>query len=176
MKTFVTRISLSVLIICVACLTQAQAQRRKPAPRETVKTLETLSTRAGILKLIRLDSPDIGETNWIVSLDKKLLYRTQDDVFGSVSFHTIFKAAKSGDVVLLQEDFGYVESCVQFRLLDLRAGAITTITDRFGNCNRTPTITQVGDQLSFAFHLLPGLKPDSWLFHNGKLSQTSSAK
>lgn len=176
MKKIVTRAGLCALIIFGAWLTQAQTQRRKPANRETVKTLETLSTRGGTLKLIRVDSPDIGETNWIVSLDKKLLYRTQDDVFGSLSFHTIFKAAKSGDMVLLQEDMGYVEPCFQFRLLDLRAGGIATLTERFGNCAPLPAITQVGDQLSFEFSLIPGLKPDSWVYQNGKLSQTSSVK
>jgi len=176
MKNLVTRVGLSALIVCGASSTQAQTRRRKPANRETVKTLETLSTRAGTLKLIRVDSPDIGETNWSVSLDKKLLYRTQDDVFGSVSFHTIFKAAKSGDVVLLQEDLGYMEPCAQFRLLDLRAGGMATLTERFGNCAPQPAITQAGDQLSFEFSLIPGLKSDSWFYRNGKLSQTSSVK
>lgn len=176
MKNIVTRVSLSALLVFGACITQAQSRQRKFVPRETVKTLETLPTRAGTLKLIRVHSPDIGETNWIVALDKKQLYRTQDDVFGSISFHTIFKAAKIGEVVLLQEDFGYVEPCFKFRLIDLRAGGIATLTDRFGNCAPVPAITQKGDQLSFEFSLLPGYEPDRWIYQNGKLSQTSSAK
>jgi len=128
----------------------------------------------GTLKLIRIKDDWIGETNWIIQLNRKSIYRTQDDVFGSVSFHTIFKAAPSGDIVLMQEDFGIEPSCVQFRVINLGIKE-PTITDRFGNCNKVPVVTQLADKINFDFPLTPTLKPEVWVYKDGNITQTPSS-
>jgi hypothetical protein len=65
--------------------------------------LENVSTKAGALKLVKIVDYDIGETNWRIVLRGKSLYRTQDDVFGSVTFHTVFKANQDRETILMQE-------------------------------------------------------------------------
>lgn len=167
-----------LILVCVCALAaqSIRGQSRRPSrpPQSRSYVQESISTKAGVLKLIRIEDYWIGETNWGVTLNRKTIYRTQDDVFGSVSFHTVFKAAPSGEIVLMQEDFGVEGGCVQFRVINLSvAGA--TITDRFGNCNNVPIVTQLADKLSFEFPLTPTLKPDVWIYQSGKLTQTSSS-
>ena len=162
------------LIAAPAIKGQSRRPLRPPPSRSYVQ--ESISTKFGILKLIRIEDSWIGETNWLVALNKKMIYRTQDDVFGSVSVHTIFKAASLGEIVLLQENFGTMEDCVQFRLIDLRAIGKPTITDRFGNCSPAPVVTQKGEIISFEFSPKSGLKADAWVYQSGELSQTSTSK
>ncbi|MEP6818604.1 MAG: hypothetical protein ABJA18_03655 [bacterium] len=130
--------------------------------------LERFSTKAGILKLIRIDDYDIGETNWLVLLAGQRLYRTQDDVFGSVSFHTVFKNLASGEAVLMQETFDQ-GGFVQFRMITIPARGKATITDRFGYYE--PLITQEGKRITFSFGGRPDLKPEIWFYQDGKLTK-----
>lgn len=140
--------------------------------RSRSKVLESLSTKAGVLKLVQIDDYDITETNWLVLLNGKRLYRTQDDVFGSVRFHTIFKRFASRDVVLMQETFN-PEGWSEFRIINLPAKGQATITERFGISVPLfePLITQDGKQITFSFAGKPGVKPDTWIYQNGVLTK-----
>jgi hypothetical protein len=140
--------------------------------RSRSKLLESLTTKAGVLKLIRIDEYDISETNWLVLLNGKRLYRTQDDVFGSVRFHTIFKGFASRDVVVMQETFN-PEGLSEFRIIDLPAKGQATIGERFGIFAPPfePLITQNGQQITFSFVGKPGIKPDAWVYQNGVLTK-----
>ena len=172
------RRQLALLCLSLTIVPASAGQTRRPSrpPRPRIYVQESVSTKAGTLKLSRIEDSWIGETNWWVALNHKTLYRTQDDVFGSVSFHTIFKAASLGEIVLLQENFGTMEGCVQFRLIDLRTVGATTITDRFGNCSPTPVVTQSGGMIGFEFSLKPDLKADRWVYQGGKLLEISTSK
>ena len=140
--------------------------------RSRSKLLESLTTKAGVLKLIRIDDYDISETNWLVLLNGKRLYRTQDDVFGSVRFHTVFKGLTSRDAVLMQETFN-PEGLSEFRIIDLPANGRATIGERFGIFVPPfePLITQEGKQITFSFVRKPGTKPDTWVYQNGVLTK-----
>ena len=136
--------------------------------RSRIYVLESLNTKAGVLKLIGIVDFDIGETNWAVLLNGKMLYRTKDDVFGSVRFHTVFKGFASRDAVLMEEDFGPGQPS-EFRIIDLPAKGKATVTERFGISE--PLITQDGKQITFSFSVRPGVKPDNWIYQNGVLTK-----
>lgn len=136
--------------------------------RSRSKVLESLTTKAGVLKLIRIDDYDIGETNWVVLLNGRMLYRTQDDVFGSVRLHTVFKGLASRDAVLMQETFN-PGGPSQFRIINLPAKGQATVTERFGVLE--PIITQDMKQITFSFAGKPGVKPDTWIYQNGVLTK-----
>lgn len=136
--------------------------------RSSSKVLESVTTKAGVLKLVQIDDYDITETNWLVLLNGKRLYRTQDDVFGSVRFHTLFKGFASRDAVLMEEVFGPGQPS-EFRIIDLPAKGKVTVTERFGISE--PLITQDGKQITFSFAGKPGVKPDTWIYQNGVLTK-----
>ncbi len=97
-----------------------------------------------------------------------MLYRTQDDVFGSVSFHTVFKGLASGEVVLMQEIFSPT-TCAEFRVINIPTKGKPSVTTRFGSCE--PLITQDGKRITFSFGVKPGVKPDQWTYENGNLTK-----
>ena len=130
--------------------------------------LESFSTKAGVLKLVRIEDYDIGETNWLVLLGRQRLYRTQDDVFGSVSFHTVFKNLVSDEAVLMQE-ISNQGGCAEFRMITIPAKGKATITDRFGYCE--PLITQEGKRITFSFGGRPDLKPEIQVYQDGILTK-----
>lgn len=140
-----------------------------PKPRSRV--LETLSTRAGVVKLVRVDDAGIGETNWYVTLRGKTVYGTKDDVFGSVGFHSIFKSGLGGEVILLQETFD-TGGCSEFRLLEIRSAGRATVTTRFGNCSSDPVITQSAATVTFSFPAKgESAKREIWTYQSGVLTR-----
>lgn len=155
----------TLVFLSVALVFQSGAAQRT---RSRSKVLESFATEAGVLKLIRIDDYDIGETNWLVSLNGKKLYRTQDDVFGSVSFHTVFKGLASGEAILMQEIFNPGE-CAEFRIISIAAKGKPTITNRFGVCE--PLITRFKERITFSFAAKPDAKSDSWVYQDGKLAR-----
>ena len=140
--------------------------QRRYRIRSTV--LERFITKAGVLKLVRVDDYEIGETNWLVLLGGQRLYRTQDDVFGSVNFHTVFKNLANADAVLIQE-LSDPRGCAEFRMLTIPAKGKATITDRFGYCE--PLITQEGKRITFSFGGRPDQKPEVRVYQDGMLTK-----
>ena len=138
-------------------------------PKPRVKVLDSVSTKVGVLQLRRVHDDGIGETNWYVALKGKILYRTKDDVFGSVSFHTIFKS-NDEDEILLQETFD-TGGCVQFRMILITQAAKPTVSERFGNCNGRPVITQDAGMVKFDFPVKAPLASRNgvWIYKAGSL-------
>lgn len=167
-------VKVSFCLHVVAGAAQAQRAERPPAPRRYVQ--ESVSTRSGLLTLTRVEDDWIGETNWAVGINRKGFYRTQDDVFGSVAFHSIFKSGLGAEIVLLQETF-VRGGCAQFRVIKLEGKSRATITDRFGTCDPKPTITLQGDKLTFDFAPKEptATDPERWVFQGGKLSRQTAA-
>jgi hypothetical protein len=157
-------LSVSAFLFVLA-LTPVDAQRLRGS---RTRTLEVLSTKAGSLKLVRIDEYDIGETNWFVVLGGKTIYRTHDDVFGSVAFHTVFKGLGSGEAVLIRETFN-PGVCAAFRIITIPAKGKPTVSDTFGFCE--PLLTQDGKRITFSFGNKPGVKPDAWIYENGILTK-----
>ncbi len=157
------------ILIVVLLMSSQVAQAQKPHP--VGKILEVFQTKAGELKLIKVDDKFIGETNFLIILGRKTIYATQDDVFGSVSFHTLFKAISTSDVVLVKETFT-PGGCSQFRLLKLESNKTFTLSDRFGNCSDVPIITQQGDKITFDFSDDNHSKSATYVYRNGKLNKS----
>ena len=161
------RVSL-LLILAATFISVAAVQVLKPRTR----VLETVSTKAGMVKLLRRVDADIGETNWYVTLRGKRIYGTQDDVFGSVGFHSIFKSRPDVELILLREAFD-VGGCTEFRLIEIRPASKATVTSRFGNCNNEPVITQSAAKLTFSFPAKsePGSADEVWIYQAGLLTR-----
>lgn len=151
----------TTLVLLLLSLGSQGANSQKTRSRSTV--LESVSTRAGVLTLVRTDDYEIGD--WFVLLAGKRIYRTHDDVFGSVSFHTLFKSFASGEVILLQEIIG--PDICRFRIIDIPSKGKPSVSDQFGFCE--PLITQDAKQIVFSFAGKPGAKPDTWIYQNGTL-------
>ena len=154
------------LVCLLLILVSPQVNPQRIRSRSVV--LERFSTKAGILKLIRIDDYDIGETNWLVFLGGQTLYRTQDDVFGSVSFHTVYKSFESNEAVLMREIFDQ-GGCAVFRMITIPEKCKATITDRFGYCE--PLITQEGKRITFSFGGRPDGKAEIWVYQDGMLTK-----
>jgi len=127
------------------------------------RTLETLSTKAGILKLIRIDDFDISETNWYATLNGRTVFRTYDDVFDSVTFHTVFKNLGNSEAVLLQIKFN-PDTC-EFRVINIPLSGKPVVSGPFGFCG--PSIMQEGRRITFTFGSKQKVKPLVWIFENG---------
>jgi hypothetical protein len=142
-------------------------------PKPRTRVLETLSTKAGVVKLFRVDDPGIGETNWYVTLRGKVIYRTHDDVFGSVGFHTIFKFGLGAEVILLQETSGGTPECTSFRLIEIRPAGRSTVSSQFGSCNNDPKITQKAATVTFSFSKKSETDPKNevWTYQGGLLTR-----
>jgi hypothetical protein len=166
------------ICLCLAnASVSAQARRAQQTPISRSFVQDTISTKAGLLKLVRVEDNSIGETNWVVALNNKMLYRTQDDVFGSVNFHTIFKAGLSNEVILLRETFDQ-GGCAQFRLIIVNGIGAAIVTERFGTCDRDPIIMLQAGKLTLDF--LPteaaATKPERWIFQNARLTRVPDAQ
>lgn len=113
------------------------------------KVEESLMTGAGSLDIVRVGGED--ELNWELRLGKKTIQSTEGASF--VHFVAHFMQLNMGEVVVVTVNSGGTACPAQFRVVRI-VGSGAQVSDEFGDCADSPTITLKQlpeEEISFGF-------------------------
>ena len=178
------RLPLCALALLFMCAPQVFAQGKPPLPAQEA-TVESLLTNAGTLSIVR-----IGEDT-----DLKMELRLKDkkvyDIEGNMSagFVAQFRTYSSGELIVMTVSEGGTACPAQFQIIHVEDTGKVSVTDEFGDCGDSPTITLQlipDEQVTLRFQGYyplrateePGFKPpppSTWVYKRGVLKQLNPA-
>jgi hypothetical protein len=177
------RLPLCALALLFVCAPQVFAQKPPLPAQET--TVESLLTNAGTLSIVR-----IGEDTDL-KMELRLKGRKVYDIVDNMSagFVAQFRTYASGEIVVMSVGSGGSACPAQFQIVHVEGPGKVSITDEFGDCGDSPTITlqqlpedQVTLRFQGYYHLSdeqePGFKkppPTTWVYKRGVLKQLNAA-
>ena len=168
-ETKLSRLS-AALLFMLMCLTAVTAQE---PDRQAFDTL------AGKLEIVR--TGDESEPTDEIRLNGKMIFKA--DPLYSLSVHTHFLSLDGvAEAFLIFEASGGNGCPGEFFLLTIASSKKATISEGFGDCSDTPTVTQKPDSLTFTFPGFytnaaasePGFRPpppSTWIYKGGVLKQ-----
>ena len=185
--------ALALLLLCALCPpAPPRARAQQPLNKEENVVLaaqgenvDSLQTGAGTLALVRLgDESDLR-------MELRLNGKKVADVEGTMhaGFKAHFREMESGEVVVMWSSEGGSACPAQFRLVRVAGEGKVSVTDEFGDCSDSPTITLQllpEEQLLLRFpgyYRLsqaeePGFRkppPTTWVYRKGVLSEQKPA-
>ncbi len=148
------------------------------------ETVDSLRTGAGTLALVRTGEPvDI-------QMELRLNGRKVEEVEAMYAgFKAHFRELESGEVVVMWASEGGTACPAQFRLIRVVGEGKVTVTEEFGDCGDSPTITLQlipDEEISFRFQGYyrlsqqdePGFRkppPTTWVYRKGVLRELKPA-
>ena len=175
----------ALALACCALFALSAAGRAQQGSGQAGETVDTLLTKAGPLALVRVGE----ETDLKMELrlgGKKVL----DVEAMYASFVAHFRGlSDGGEVVVLSASEGGSACPAQFRIIRVEGPGRASVTDEFGDCSDSPTITLQqlpGEQLTLRFpgyYRLaqagePGFRkppPTTWVYSKGVLKELKAA-
>ena len=169
----------------------APARAEEPLKQEEVKaaakegTVDSLTTKAGTLSIVRLGE----ETD--LRMELRLNRKTVQDLSGNMyaSFRAHFRNLEVGEAVLMSLGSGGSGCPEMFQLVRVEESGKVSLTEEFGDCSDSPTITLEllpEEQLSLRFpgyyrlsqQEEPGFRrppPTTWVYKKGVLRELKPA-
>lgn len=175
-----------VLLLC-ALPAPAQVLRKQEHVALSVKetTVDSLTTKAGVLSIVRLGE----ETD--LRMELRLNRKTVQDLSGNMyaSFRAHFRNLEVGEAVVLSLGSGGSGCPEMFQLIRVQESGKVSLTEEFGDCSDSPTITLQllpDEQLSLRFpgyyrlsqEEEPGFRkppPTTWVYQKGVLRELKPA-
>jgi hypothetical protein len=165
---------------------RAQGVRKEENVQLSAKeeTVDSVRTGAGTLALVRTGEPaDLQlelRLNGKKVLDAEAMY---------AGFKAHFRDLETGEVVVMWSSEGGSACPAQFRLVRVEGAGRVSVTDEFGDCGDSPTITLQlipDEQISFRFQGYyrlsqeqePGFRkppPTTWIYSKGVLRELKAA-
>lgn len=178
------RLTLCVLALLFVCAPQVFAQDKPPLPAQET-TVESLLTNAGTLSIVRIGE----ETD--MNMELRLKGRKVADIKDNMSagFVAQFRTNSSGEIIVMSVSEGGTACPAQFRIIHVEDSGKVSVTEEFGDCGDSPTITlqlipdeQVTLRFQGYYRLSeeqePGFKPpppSTWVYKRGVLKQLNPA-
>lgn len=180
--------AVALLLLTLAAHAGAQVVRKPENVVLAVKeeTVDALMTKAGTLSIVRLGE----ETD--LRMELRLNRKTVHDLSGNMyaSFRAHFRNLEVGEAVLLSLGSGGSGCPELFQLVRVEESGKVSLTEEFGDCSDSPTITLEllpEEQLSLRFpgyYRLsqqdePGFRkppPTTWVYKKGVLRELKPAK
>lgn len=178
------------LCACVAVLLALCADARaqggaKPALPQGSETVDSVLTKAGELSIVRVSDPT--DMKFELRLKGRKVFDITEVM--EASFVAQFRTYNSGELVVMYTSEGGSACPAQFRVVRVEDTGRVTVTDEFGDCGDSPTITLQQlpeDELTFRFQGYyqlnqaqePGFKkppPSTWVYKKGVLRQLGVA-
>ncbi|HEV2864006.1 MAG TPA: hypothetical protein VGX48_23620 [Pyrinomonadaceae bacterium] len=126
------------LLLASACAARASAQGG-----------ESLTTKAGVLSIVRTSEEEL---KWELRLGARTLLRTEGESW--VHFEAVFPNLSQGEVVVVSFGSGGNACPAQFRVVRVVSAEKVDVSDEFGDCADSPTITLKQlpeEELTFGF-------------------------
>jgi hypothetical protein len=173
------------LLLCVHPA-RAQVVRKEESVQLSAKeeTVDSIQTGAGTLALVRTGEP--------VDLQMELRLNGRKVLNAEVmyaGFKAHFRELETGEVVVMWSSEGGSACPAQFRVVRVEGAGKVSVTDEFGDCGDSPTITLQlipDEQISFRFQGYyrlseeqePGFRkppPTTWVYSKGVLRELKAA-
>ncbi|MBC7929750.1 MAG: hypothetical protein H7Z38_04190 [Rubrivivax sp.] len=165
----------------VLCAAGALAQDGKGGE----ETMDSVLTSAGMLSIVRVG--EAVDFNMELRLGGKKVYAVEGNMHAGFKAH--FRELDSGEVVVLWVGSGGSACPAQFQFIRVEAAGKVIVTEEFGDCSDSPTITLQllpDEQISLRFpgyYRLsqleePGFQkppPTTWVYKAGVLKQLKAA-
>jgi hypothetical protein len=146
---------------------------------------ETLPTKAGVLGIHRVG--DEADLKWELRLGAKAVFQTEGESF--VHFEAFFPNLSQGEVALVSFNSGGNACPAQFRVVRVVSAERVEVSDEFGDCADSPTVTLKQlpeEELTFGFpgyyqlwqSREPGFRrppPSTWVYKKGVLRELKPA-
>jgi hypothetical protein len=177
------RLALCALALLFVCVPRVFTQKPQLPPQET--TVESLLTNAGTLSIVR-----IGEDTDL-KMELRLKGRKVYAIEGNMNagFVAQFRTYASGEIVVMSVGSGGTACPAQFQIVHVEDAGKVSVTEEFGDCGDSPTITlqllpeeQVTLRFQGYYRLSeeqePGFQkppPSTWVYRKGVLRQLSAA-
>lgn len=148
------------------------------------KVTASLTTAAGELRLVQIgDEETSSDIVHFVQLDGKTIGKIGER---HVGIHAYFAGMEAGDIIVLSAASGGNGCPSLFHVVQIESPEMHLMTEEFGDCSETPTITREGDQITLRFgghHRLsqstePGFRPPpptTYVFRAGRLREIKAA-
>jgi hypothetical protein len=175
------RSTLSAAVIVVALLLLTPHARAQIGGGDG----ETLPTKAGVLGIHRVG--DESDLKWELRLGGRAVFETEGESF--VHFEAFFPNLSQGEVAIVSFNSGGQACPAQFRVVRVVSADKVEVSEEFGDCADSPTITLKQlpeEELTFGFpgyyqlwqSREPGFRrppPSTWLYRKGVLRELKPA-
>jgi hypothetical protein len=172
----------ALLALCMNARAQGGA---KPALPQGSEAVDSVLTKAGQLSIVRVGDPT--DMKFELRLKGRKVFDITEVM--EASFVAQFRTYNSGELVVMYTSEGGSACPAQFRVVRVEDGGRVSVTDEFGDCGDSPTITLQRlpeDELTFRFQGYyqlnqeqePGFKkppPSTWVYKKGVLRQLNAA-
>lgn len=146
---------------------------------------KTLTTKSGVLSVVRVG--DESDLKWELRLGAKTVLQTEGQSF--VNFEAFFPNLSQGEVAVVSFNSGGNACPAQFRVVRVASAERVEVSEEFGDCADSPTITLrqlPEEELSFGFpgyyqlwqSREPGFRrppPTTWVYRKGVLRELKPA-
>ena len=145
----------------------------------------TLTTKSGVLAVVRVG--DESDLKWELRLGRRTVLQTEGESF--VHFEAFFPNLSQGEVAVVSFNSGGNACPAQFRVVRVVSADKVEVSEEFGDCADSPTITLQllpDEQLSLRFpgyyrlsqESEPGFRkppPTTWVYQKGVLKELKPA-
>ncbi|MDT5157320.1 MAG: hypothetical protein QOH51_1677 [Acidobacteriota bacterium] len=187
-KLRAARLSAFALALCscalVLCAAQALA-RVGGGGRQDAKKDESLLTQAGTLSIVQIGEE--SDLKMELRLNGKKVQAIEGDMYAGFKAH--FRDLEMGEVIVMWVSEGGTACPAQFRIIRVEGTGKVSVTDEFGDCGDSPTITlqllpdeQIALRFQGYYHLNdeqePGFQkppPTTWVYKKGVLKELKAA-
>ena len=182
-----TAAAAALLLLTLHAPARAQTVRKQENVQLAVKeqTLDSLATKAGALSIVRLGE----ETD--LRMELRLNRKTVQDLSGNMyaGFRAHFRNLEVGEAVVMSLGSGGSGCPEMFQLVRVEESGRVSLTEEFGDCSDSPTITLQllpDEQISLRFpgyyrlsqQEEPGFRkppPTTWVYRKGVLRELKPA-
>jgi hypothetical protein len=178
------RLPLCALALLFIFAAQVFAQTKPALPTEE-KTIESLLTNAGTLSIVQLGEDT--DLKMELRLKGKRVYAIEGNM--TAGFVAQFRTFSSGEIIVMTVGEGGTACPAQFQIVHIEDTGKVSVTDEFGDCGDSPTISlqlipdeQVTLRFQGYYRLSeesePGFKkppPSTWVYKAGVLRQLNAA-
>jgi hypothetical protein len=172
-------------LLLMLCADVAIAQENKLALPQQAQTLDSMQTNGGTLTIVRIGEE--SDLKMELRLDGKKIHAIEESMYAN--FFAQFRTGSMGDVIVMSVNEGGTACPAQFQIIRIEETGKFSITDEFGDCGDSPTITlqllpdeQVTLRFQGYYRLSeaeePGFKPPpptTWVYKRGVLSELKAA-
>lgn len=143
----------------------AQQIRERPA-----SVSDQIISTAGKIVVTEVNYEN-GMTTKTITLSGKTIYNKNDY---SLEIERVFDYPDKGTVLLLAVGQGGSACPSQYRFLSIRVDGSTSLTDEFGTCSDSPTITLSNDKITVNLPDMQGRGNEAWIYVHEDLSKARS--
>lgn len=179
-----TAVATLLLVFLVPARAQEVRKQENLNIAVKVETVDSIQTGAGTLALVRTGEPDE------LKMELRLNGRKVEEVEAMYAgFKAYFRELDSGEVVVMWASEGGSACPAQFRVIRVVGEGKVAVTEEFGDCGDSPTITLQlipDEELTFRFQGYyrlaqesePGFRkppPTTWVYRQGVVKELKPA-